>query len=75
MHSLHWLKKCHTHSAAESSSSRASRCIHEGSHSELNPSLTAFAQLFMHLMPDTAIRAAGHESPRGLLGGINHLYC
>ena len=39
------------------------------------PAPTALAQLFVHLMPATAIHAASHESPRGLLGGINHLYC
>lgn len=38
-------------------------------------SCTALARLFMHLMPATAICAAGRESLRGLLGGVNHLYC
>lgn len=67
----HWPQKRHR----ESSSSEASRCMHAWSHTKLYPGLTALAQLFMHLKLATAIHAASHESPRGLLGGINHLYC
>lgn len=71
----HWPQKRHALDVRECASSEASRCRPASSHTELYPGLTALAQLFMYLTPATPIRAASHESLRGLLGGMNHLDC